>query len=161
MARRQSARFGWDLPAAVWLLSAIISALVPAFAAAADAAADVQARIASGEFGPALAAADGAKDPALRDKLLGNIAIAQGRAGAPRAAIDTASDINSDLARKAALGSLAAEPTSPAGGKSRGARGGSMMADFDSLIELITSTLKPDSWDDVGGPGASVGPVRA
>jgi len=26
--------------------------------------------------------------------------------------------------------------------------------DPDSLIEVITSTLKPDSWDDVGGPGA-------
>ena len=24
----------------------------------------------------------------------------------------------------------------------------------DDLIELITSTVKPDSWDDVGGPGA-------
>jgi len=26
--------------------------------------------------------------------------------------------------------------------------------DYDSLIELITATIKPDSWDDVGGPGA-------
>jgi len=26
--------------------------------------------------------------------------------------------------------------------------------DFDSLIELITSTIKQNSWDDVGGPGA-------
>jgi hypothetical protein len=26
--------------------------------------------------------------------------------------------------------------------------------DPDSLIEVITTTLKPDSWDDVGGPGA-------
>ena len=24
----------------------------------------------------------------------------------------------------------------------------------DQLIELITSTVRPDSWDDVGGPGA-------
>jgi hypothetical protein len=27
-------------------------------------------------------------------------------------------------------------------------------ADYDALIELITTTIKPDSWDDVGGPGA-------
>jgi hypothetical protein len=27
-------------------------------------------------------------------------------------------------------------------------------ADYDSLIEIITTTIKPDSWDDVGGPGA-------
>ena len=26
--------------------------------------------------------------------------------------------------------------------------------DYDSLIEVITATVKPDSWDDVGGPGA-------
>ena len=28
------------------------------------------------------------------------------------------------------------------------------MADFDSLIDLITTTVAPDSWDDVGGPGS-------
>ena len=28
------------------------------------------------------------------------------------------------------------------------------MADFDTLIELITSTIAPDTWDEVGGPGA-------
>ena len=27
-------------------------------------------------------------------------------------------------------------------------------ADFDSLIDLITSTIKPTSWDGVGGPGS-------
>lgn len=26
--------------------------------------------------------------------------------------------------------------------------------DFDSLIEIVTSVIPPDSWDDVGGPGA-------
>src|SRR3954462_2994642 len=116
---------------------------------AGDAAGNVAARIAAGEFGPALIIANGVNDAALRDKLLGNIAIAQGQAGAPQAAIDTAADIRSDLARKAALGSLAASPTTSPGSKPRGARGGGGMADFDSLIELITSTLKPDSWDDV------------
>jgi len=32
--------------------------------------------------------------------------------------------------------------------------GGAAMADFDTLIELITTTIEPQSWDDVGGPGA-------
>jgi general secretion pathway protein D len=32
-------------------------------------------------------------------------------------------------------------------------RGGAAMADFDSLIELITTTVEPDSWEDVGGAG--------
>jgi general secretion pathway protein D len=32
--------------------------------------------------------------------------------------------------------------------------GGAALADFDTLIELITSTIAPDTWDEVGGPGA-------
>ena len=28
------------------------------------------------------------------------------------------------------------------------------VTDYDSLIEVITTTLDPDSWDDVGGPGS-------
>src|SRR6185369_15769207 len=50
--------------------------------------------------------------------------------------------------------------TAPAGGRSNmpiggpGGMGGGVVADFDSLIELITTTIDPDSWDDVGGPGS-------
>lgn len=32
--------------------------------------------------------------------------------------------------------------------------GGAAMADFDSLMELIASTVQPESWEDVGGPGS-------
>ncbi len=42
--------------------------------------------------------------------------------------------------------------TVPIGGP--GGMGGGVIADFDSLIELITTTIDPDSWDDVGGPGS-------
>lgn len=35
-----------------------------------------------------------------------------------------------------------------------GGLGGGSNADFDSLIELITTTVDPDSWDDVGGGGS-------
>lgn len=35
-----------------------------------------------------------------------------------------------------------------------GGMGGAAMADFDTLIELITSTIAPSTWDDVGGAGA-------
>lgn len=35
-----------------------------------------------------------------------------------------------------------------------GGMGGAAMADFDTLMELITSTIAPDSWDEVGGAGA-------
>ena len=32
--------------------------------------------------------------------------------------------------------------------------GSSIAHDFDSLIELITTTIQPQSWDEVGGPGS-------
>ncbi len=35
-----------------------------------------------------------------------------------------------------------------------GGAGGGAQADFDSLIELITSTIQPTTWDEVGGPGS-------
>jgi general secretion pathway protein D len=35
-----------------------------------------------------------------------------------------------------------------------GGLGGGAQADFDSLIDLITSTIKPTTWDAVGGPGS-------
>ncbi|MFW6125132.1 MAG: hypothetical protein ACOC46_03200, partial [Pirellulales bacterium] len=40
------------------------------------------------------------------------------------------------------------EPTTPGGA------GGGAQADFESLIDLITSTVKPQTWEDVGGPGS-------
>jgi general secretion pathway protein D len=50
-------------------------------------------------------------------------------------------------------GGRSATPTSaPAGGP--GSLGGAAMADFDSLIDLITSTIQPTTWDEVGGPGS-------
>jgi general secretion pathway protein D len=35
-----------------------------------------------------------------------------------------------------------------------GGLGGGTQADFDSLIDLITKTIKPQSWDEVGGTGS-------
>jgi general secretion pathway protein D len=35
-----------------------------------------------------------------------------------------------------------------------GGLGGASQADFDSLIDLITATIEPTSWDAVGGPGS-------
>jgi general secretion pathway protein D len=35
-----------------------------------------------------------------------------------------------------------------------GGMGGGQQADFDSLIDLITSTIQPTTWDEVGGPGS-------
>ena len=38
-----------------------------------------------------------------------------------------------------------------------GGLGGGAQADFDTLIELITATIAPDTWDDVGGDGSIQG----
>ena len=58
-------------------------------------------------------------------------------------------------ARNALGGTAPMNPPNGAGGPG-GLRGGSG-ADFDSLIELITSTVKPSTWDAVGGPGSIAG----
>ncbi|MHB8969733.1 MAG: type II secretion system protein GspD [Pirellulaceae bacterium] len=52
-----------------------------------------------------------------------------------------------------ALASLGAQASQPSG-FGPGGMGGAAMADFDTLIDLVTSTIAPDSWDEVGGAGA-------
>jgi len=42
----------------------------------------------------------------------------------------------------------------PTGINGPGGMGGATAADFDSLIELITTTVRPPTWDSVGGPGS-------
>jgi general secretion pathway protein D len=42
-------------------------------------------------------------------------------------------------------------------GYAPGSMGGASMADFDTLIDLITSTISPPTWDAVGGPGSIEG----
>jgi hypothetical protein len=123
----------------------------------------VSAHLAAGEFGPARAAAD-ALPPAERDQALSAIAWAQFKAGAKDASILTAQDIRGDLARRGTLSQMSSTGSAKGGGTGgfsgggipggAGARGGGVQADFDSLIELITTTIDPDSWDDVGGPGS-------
>ena len=57
-----------------------------------------------------------------------------------------------------ATGAASAATTGPRTGMpfgfGPGGLGGGVQADFDSLIDLITSTVKPQSWSDVGGPGS-------
>ncbi len=128
-----------------------------AVAALAQGPLDVRARIAGhvavGEFAPALALAHAIAQPAARDPMLAAIAQAQARGGARNAALATLIAVQDDRLRTdeldrmtGATGSLAAP--------SDGRAGGATMADFDTLIDLITTTIAPQSWDTVGGPGA-------
>src|SRR5690606_30762469 len=103
-------------------------------------------QIAAGEFGPAAAAIARLPSVELRDSWYARLAQAQSRAGARNAALATTSSIESDQLYSEALRELATQPA--------GALGGGPQADFESLIELITTTIAPQTWDDVGGPGA-------
>lgn len=103
-------------------------------------------QLAAGEFAPARQAIDEASDPAQRDALLGELSAAQAAAGARRASIDSAGAIRDEQARGAAFANL--------GDKTTARHGGGVQPDFDSLIELITSTIQPTSWTEVGGTGA-------
>lgn len=141
---------------------------------AASPADTVAAHLAAGEFAPALSIADRA-DGADRDTLLRQIAEAQDNAGAAAAARNTLRMIGDDRQRAGALDHIMGQQLAGAnfnpnlaqfGGQQGGGFGGGQggggnqqfnraeAADFEALIELIQSTVEPDSWDEVGGPGA-------
>ncbi len=107
----------------------------------------INAHLDAGEFGVARELARAADNITIRDRWLGDVAAAQAIRGARRASVDTASLIDSDLSRSRVLSDIGTGPLGP------GAGGGAAAADFDSLIELITTTVAPESWDEVGGPG--------
>ncbi len=96
----------------------------------------IDRHIAGGEFGAAIQAANqlggGGRDP-----LLAQIASAQSSAGENVAAAGTVAGIGSPDARNQAI---------------EGARGGGAFADFQSLIDLIQTTVVPDTWEVLGGP---------
>ncbi|HEV3005151.1 MAG TPA: DUF1598 domain-containing protein [Pirellulales bacterium] len=123
-------------------------------------------QLAAGEFAPAFEQARDADDAAARDLRLKQIARAQALAGERSASLTTIGAIRDDVSRDSSLAEITGEQSNyqppsdqpPSGestdrGAPRGARGGGGQANFGELIELITSTIKPDSWDDTGGPG--------
>ncbi len=110
-------------------------------------AATIEELVASGEFAPAIFVAQKLPDPAQQQVALRQIALAQAAAGDSRAGRDTAYQVESDVARVELLRELRRAP---------GAAGG-VQADFDSLINLITSTTSPPTWKANGGQGDVVG----
>lgn len=109
----------------------------------------INAHLNAGEFGPALALANNMPDPAQRDRMLALVARAQAAGGAQNAALGTAGSMSDDRLRTAAFDQISGQPIGGWMG-----RGGASQADFDTLIDLITTTIAPQSWDTVGGPGA-------
>ncbi len=108
----------------------------------------LDAQLAAGEFAPAVRSALDNPERAARDTLLARVAYQQSNVGATQQAIRTATEIQDDLLRSESLHRSRARPLDR-----REAAGGTQ-ADFDSLINLITSTIAPPTWDVLGGPGA-------
>ncbi|NNE01085.1 MAG: DUF1598 domain-containing protein [Pirellulaceae bacterium] len=110
-----------------------------------DGSADLQAHLDGGEFGlaaqlaKAFAGQAGADQAGAeqRDQIYSQVAAAQGSAGELAAAARTAANIQSPMYRSRAI---------------EGARGGGSMADFGSLMQLIETTVEPDTWESLGGP---------
>ncbi|PQO38568.1 DUF1598 domain-containing protein [Blastopirellula marina] len=102
-----------------------------------------------GEFTRAFDEVKHLNSVAQRDDAHAVIARGQLRFGLVRSSVETASYVEDDTTRSQLLteaSSARAEPISP--------RGGGVQPDFDSLIDLITTTVQPESWEDLGGPGS-------
>lgn len=102
----------------------------------------IQAHLDAQEFDQAVKRVEALPE---RNRLLGRIALAQAGAGDTTGSKET-------LRRITDVGELGRAATE----LRQGAKGGATGADFDTLINLITATVAPNSWDDVGGPGAIV-----
>jgi hypothetical protein len=140
---------GYPVLCGLALLGLLLSSAV---AVAQNAEQAVGNHLAAGEFGPARALAQ-QQQGAARDRLMGQIANAQARAGMRQAAFDTAGGIVNNRAFGQTVQGISGQGIGdPFGGA--GGSGGAGAPDFDTLIELITSTIKPESWTDNGGPGS-------
>ncbi len=143
-ARRKRSRA--SIPLATFALVSLVLVLRPV---AADETPDDLCRqqLAAGEFAPAWAAAEQLPPGTRRAAQRAKIVRAQMEAGALRSAVATAGYVRDDDERDRLLREIQSLPAS-----TRGAFGGSQ-ADFDSLINLITSTIAPTTWEDNGGLG--------
>ena len=85
-------------------------------------------------------------DPRHRDRLLMILAIASIADG----------DATSSAGKYGAIESARSRQTARAGSPARESNGagGAAFADFDSLMQLIQTTIVPDTWEDLGGPSA-------
>ena len=151
-AATMAIRGTWRPTIGAWLGGGIaifvLAGAIPAAGAAESADDAFSEQLASGEFAPALRQAEQSNNSADRDRLFSRVATAQSESGDRRGAISTLRSIGDDLARGEVASNLSQDSSR------RGARGGAAAADFDSLIELITATVAPDSWDEAGGDAA-------
>ena len=108
----------------------------------------IQEHLAAGEFAPARRIAESLEDHAARDAQLAIVSRAQGNAGSPVSSLDTIGLMTDDRTRAAALDNFGQQQDA-----ARVALGG-VEVDFDGLMDLITSTVAPTTWEGVGGNGS-------
>lgn len=127
-----------------------------------------------GEFTRATQLAGKIKSAPHRDAAFQQISARQAAAGLRQPALDSATRIQDPRQRDSVFTGLADRPAlsgdyfGPSGDgfyhdgapgepgemfSGMGARGGMVQPDFDALIELITTTIVPESWEELGGPG--------
>lgn len=124
--------------------------LSTSWAMADDSMQNAKAHLAAGEFAKARQIAQ-ALPEADRNALLGQMAQQQAAAGARQGSFATMQAMGSSTDRSSVADSIRNAPFFP------GVGGGGVIADFDTLIELITTTITPDSWTDNGGTGSISG----
>ncbi|MEM7311860.1 MAG: DUF1598 domain-containing protein [Planctomycetota bacterium] len=108
----------------------------------------------AGEFAKATELSSQIENRAERNRALRSISNTQSSFGAKSAAIATAAQIYDDAYRFDTLQSLR---SGFAAERDAGRAGGAAQADFTTLIELITTTVAPETWEDVGGTGSIAG----
>jgi len=137
-----------NVPRAGWIALVGVLAVMAGSLSAAESGLDarIEASIAAGEFASAVRLAREAPTPRQRDASLAAVAAAQAKGGARSASLDSLAAIGDDRVRAEAVTAVARHLI--------GGQGGGAQADFESLIELITTTIAPTTWDEVGGPGS-------
>lgn len=145
-------------------ITALIVSPVSLAAQSPGPAEQIRAHIAAGEFPNAIALVD-TLPTQQADIFRQQIATAQSSLGARAAAFKSAGAIADDVQRSRAITVLASympppnessagnSPTERPAALAAGRLGGITEADFFPLIELIKTTINPDSWDDSNGDG--------
>ena len=98
----------------------------------------------AGEFAQAQRLAENQAIVGERNQFLGAVARRQAQNGNRHGALGSLGSMTSGHQYNNSLGSSASGQTG---------QGGAAQADFDTLINLIKSTIEPLSWDDAGGSG--------
>ena len=172
---RELARFNASCYAVIFFITAIVG--LSASSVAQSDHGDVTRQIAEhlrfGEFSKAIELADSLPSE-IADQQHAKVAASQAEFGATSSAVKSLERIGSDMIRFKALSQQFARPdnfgfnsTGGSGGSglgsgagvdannanSNGALGGVTANDFQPLINLIRSTIDPDSWDDANGDG--------